>query len=555
MWLWAIIPLAVACLLPLIIIAIADLRTAHVTVTREERLLTERLASNAKRTIVHFLEVRLDALTFTAHEVGVEALKNPIQLTEFLSLLKHDLGGFTDLGLVDASACQIAYSGPYNLIGKDYSNQEWFVLCRKHGTYISVVYRGHRNVPHFVIAVGTTTPDGSYYALRATLDTQRLVSSLTPYASGEDDDVFLLSRSGVVQTSSRRHGDVLTKALLEVPPVSDRTRSHCAIDKRGIPVCIGYAYITTKVAETPFILVLSRPRTASNELLSQFRTNRLLVVASSSLGILLVIAATSSFLLNRLYDADRIKGTALLSMQETSRLASLGRLSTGVAHEINNPLAVINEAAGYIKDLLSLEQRGSYDSELLGQTEAILESVERCGTITKQLLGFARDLDLRLKPIRVAELIQRVLSFHRKEAEYKGIAISFTSEDIPEIISDPGRLQQIFLNLIGNAFQAMVEGDILEIKIRSMGAERISITIADTGCGIPSENLQRIFEPFFTTKGEGQGTGLGLSITYSLVRNLRGDISVESKVGVGTSFTVDLPVRHGEEEEVESTVS
>ena len=196
MWLLTCSLLAASCLLPLIIIAVVDYGSARNTVEREERHRTERLASNAKRSIAHFLEERLDALAFTAHEVGVKALKNSTQMAEILEHLKQDFGGFTDLGLVDESALQISYSGPYDLIGKDYSNQEWFVQSREHGTFISEVFRGHRNVPHIVIAVGTTDSDGTYYALRATLDTQRLVDTLLRMHQARKRMSSLISHAG-----------------------------------------------------------------------------------------------------------------------------------------------------------------------------------------------------------------------------------------------------------------------------------------------------------------------------------------------------------------------
>ena len=213
------------------------------------------------------------------------------------------------------------------------------------------------------------------------------------------------------------------------------------------------------------------------------------------------------------------------------------------------PLAVINESAGYLKDLLSLESHGDHDAELIEQVDAILESVQRCGAITTGLLGFAREMNLHLKPVHLEDLIDRVLGFHRKEAEYRGITIRVdVADDVPTLESDPGRLQQIFLNLVGNAFQAMNAGDTLDINARYQEPDTVRVEVSDTGCGIPRENLQRVFEPFFTTKGEHHGTGLGLSITYNLVNKLGGKIDVKSEVGVGTTFIVVLPVRRGEEE-------
>jgi signal transduction histidine kinase len=353
-----------------------------------------------------------------------------------------------------------------------------------------------------------------------------------------------MSRDGVIQTSSRQNGDVLEKARLAVPAFSAHTESVTGFDRNGLQVSIGYAYIMTADSDTPFILVLTRPRRDTIGLLSELRTNRLLVVAGSSFFILLIITVTASFLFNRLFDTDRVKGGALLSMQETSRLASLGRLSTGIAHEINNPLAIINESAGYLKDLLTIEGADMNHAELLEQADAILESVARCSAITKGLLGFAREMNLHLKPVQLPDLVERVLSFHRKEAEYRGISIHVDIvDDIPEIVSDPGRLQQVFLNLVGNAFQAMETGDSLTVEIACPRPDMVSVAVSDTGCGIPKDYLPRVFEPFFTTKGERQGTGLGLSITYNLVTKLGGQIDVSSTVGEGTSFVVTLPIR------------
>ena len=158
-------------------------------------------------------------------------------------------------------------------------------------------------------------------------------------------------------------------------------------------------------------------------------------------------------------------------------------------------------------------------------------------------------MNLHLKTVHIDDPIARVLSFHRKQAEYRGITIRVdVAEDVPSIVSDPGRLQQIFLNLFGIAFQAMDEGDALNIVVRCQQPDAVSVQVSDTGCGIPREHLQRIFEPFYTTKGERHGTGLGLSITYNLVRKLGGEINVKSEVGVGTTFTVVLPVKRGEED-------
>jgi len=243
-----------------------------------------------------------------------------------------------------------------------------------------------------------------------------------------------------------------------------------------------------------------------------------------------------------LYLADKAKAETMALMEQNNQLASIGQLAAGVAHEINNPLALINETAGYVKDQFTIKKQYHEDDELLGNIDYILEAVERCGTITRQLLGFARKFDVKIQKVNLNEIISDVLVFHTKEAEYRNIKVYVDiPKDIPEIETDRGKLQQVLLNLVNNAFQALDNGCNLNIKASLESRDRVGITISDNGCGMSQENLSRIFEPFFTTKERGEGTGLGLAITYGLVKKLHGSISVDSKENEGTTFTITLP--------------
>jgi signal transduction histidine kinase len=232
------------------------------------------------------------------------------------------------------------------------------------------------------------------------------------------------------------------------------------------------------------------------------------------------------------------------NIEHTNRMASIGRLAAGVAHEINNPLAIINEKAGLIKDLLGMSESQPLDKErLLKQTTSIIQSVTRCSEITHRLLGFARHMDVRIEPVAVEALIHDVLGFLEKEADYRGIHVKMDVADaLPTIHSDRGQLQQLFLNLINNAFEAMKKGGNLEITLKDRGPEHVEVKIRDDGIGIAQKDIEHIFEPFYTTK-KGKGTGLGLSISYGIVKKLRGTIYVESELGKGTTFTVTLPVK------------
>jgi signal transduction histidine kinase len=265
-------------------------------------------------------------------------------------------------------------------------------------------------------------------------------------------------------------------------------------------------------------------------------------LAASITVVLLVILGVATYLVNKLHDTDEERVTTLHHMEYSERMASIGRLAAGVAHEINNPLAIINEKAGLIHDMFILKEQYAGDQKLIGLVESVQSSVERCGAVTRRLLSFARHMDVDIRPVKFKELIEEVLGFLGKEAEYRSIKVDVEVREIATIESDRGKLQQILLNLVNNAFAAMADGGHLAIKVYQESAKFISVEVADNGCGIPEVDLKRIFEPFFSTKKTKGGTGLGLSITYGLVREIGGDIRVESTVGKGTTFTVMLPL-------------
>jgi signal transduction histidine kinase len=495
--------------------------------------------------VTFFLEEHLNALIFTVNEIEYEKLTNSDHLAELLRNLKLGFGGLTDLSVIDHTGIQIAYAGPFKMEGKNYSNQVWFVECQKHHSYVSEIYRGYRDLPHFIVVVKSFRPDGSFFILRATLETNQLIQTLSSYRTGEHADIFLVNRSGVIQTASKHYGDIFQKMALPIPDYSPRTQAVIETDNQKRPIIRGYAFISTQIASTPFILMVVKQKAGMTKVWRQLNANFNWFVLLDIIAILIVIPITCTFIINMLYLTDKAKAETMAVMEQNFQMASIGQLAAGVAHEINNPLALINETAGYVKDLFVIKKQYSKDDALLENIDYILEAVERCGTITKQLLGFSRKYDVKIQRVNLNEVISDVLNFHNKEAEYRNINVSVdVPEDIPEIETDRGKLQQILVNLINNAFQALDNGCSLAIQASNEGSDKVRITISDSGCGMPAAHLAKIFDPFFTTKERDQGTGLGLAITYGLVKKLHGTIFVESKENVGTTFTITLPFKH-----------
>jgi signal transduction histidine kinase len=302
---------------------------------------------------------------------------------------------------------------------------------------------------------------------------------------------------------------------------------------------MGYAYIP----ETSFILVITKHKDLLMEPWNQSRMQIIAFLVISTVVILLVVLGGITFLVNQTYLADGRRLMALHQTEYSNKMASLGRLSAGVAHEINNPLAIINEKAGLIKDLFTFTDKYSKDSKLMGLIDSVISSVDRCAEITRRLLNFARRSRTHLQDIDLSVVVSEVLDFMGKEAEYRCIAIEIDiAQDFPKFRCDPGRLQEILLNLFTNAFAAMDDGGKLSVVARKKKRNNIEIRVSDSGHGIPQSDISRVFEPFFSTKIGKGGTGLGLSITYGLVQELGGDIRVRSKVGEGTTFVVTLPM-------------
>jgi two-component system NtrC family sensor kinase len=230
-------------------------------------------------------------------------------------------------------------------------------------------------------------------------------------------------------------------------------------------------------------------------------------------------------------------------MATTEKLASLGTLAAGVAHEINNPLAIINESAGWLKLILNREEMAQMprkqDFEMA--LNKIETGVDRAKRITHQLLGFAKKDDSVLVEINFRDLADEAVQLVHREAMNEDIEIvQKIDPNLGTIWSDPYQLRQVLINLLTNAIHATGSGGRITIIIEALNGG-ITLTVQDNGKGIPKENLDKIFEPFFSTKPPGRGTGLGLFVTRGIIEKLCGTIEVESRLGHGTRFCIRLP--------------
>jgi len=526
-------------ILPLLVMVVANYYQYHKAFEEEIKQPIHLLASNARRSLHFFFDERLAALNFIIHEKSYDELCDQRELTRIFKILKENYADLVDVGLIDADGMQRTYVGPFGLRDKDYSKQEWFKNAMLRGRAVSDVFLGYRQFPHFALAVRTENEEGQAYVLRATLDADILTTLLEDKERPDLRDAFILSRQGVLQTPSKTQGEILTSAAVTLPPLAAESRVIEQPGAGGRIQVLGYAYITN----TPFIYMVLEQRDTLLKGWFALRNQLLLFLGLSIILIVIVVLVGSTYTINKIREADDKRLALLHKVEYTAKMASIGRLAAGVAHEINNPLAIINEKAGLMTDILDATEDFPTKEKIKSSVQPIIDSVDRCAKITRRLLRFAKHIDLRREIIQMEFLIKEVLSFLDKEATYRALDVSVdVQERVPSIESDRGRLQQVFLNIINNAFGAVEDGGRVNIFIAREGDNHVSVTVRDNGVGIPPENLHNIFEPFFTTK-EKHGTGLGLSITYGLVEKLGGKITVDSQVGEWTKFTVILPTK------------
>jgi signal transduction histidine kinase len=467
-------------------------------------------------------------------------LNNKVRLAAILDNLNKRFGGFTDLGVIDSSGIQQTYVGPHQLGGLGYNNELWFRQVLRHGVYISDLVMGYRKEPHLDFAVKRDLPDGSFFVLRAALEAQKFNELIAQFEVGKKTDAFVINREGVLQTPSRYYGSVLEKMQIPIPDYSPKAQVFESRNDKNERTVIGYAYIP----ETPFILMIIKQK---GELIQPwYKTGWAFtgILATSILMILLVTLAVASHLVDQIHQADQERVDTLHQVEYTNKMVSLGRLASGVAHEINNPLAIINQKAGHIRDIFTLTEAYKKDPKLISLVDSVLSTVHRCADVTKGLLDFARHLNVSIQTINLQEIINEVQSVLSKEAEVRCITVDVDlSENIPPFESDRGKLEQVFFNLFNNAIAVMNDGGHLEIKAEREATDFVSITFSNNGPGIPEADLKHVFEPFFYSRTGERGTGLGLAVTYALVQEMGGQISVQSELGTGTRFNIRLPLK------------
>ncbi len=504
------------------------------------------LVEKHKVNIDSFLNQKLADIIFLSKSKGYANLHSEIFLQNKLTLLQQAYGPvFVDLGVIDHEGVQIAYAGPFALEKAHYDDTEWFQQAMSRQFYISDVFLGLRGTPHFIIAVRDMW-EGKPWILRATIDFVEFNNLVQQIRIGATGFAFIVNREGKYQTRlafglESNQEDVLA-FFLNGNNFSSRGVS---VVERPDSSGNNHIYAAALLKNDEWLLIYQQ---STADAFSHLNRTLWICVAIFILGGIAIITMSGILtrrMVNRITISDREKEVMNQQVIETGKLASIGELAAGIAHEINNPVAIMVEEAGWIQDLL--EEEDVKSNKNLAEIQDALAQIRiqgtRCKDITHKLLSFARKTDSRIQYIQLNDMIRDIAALYEQRAKFSLVQIVLhLDENLPAIKGSVSELQQVFLNLINNSLDAMEKkkGGTLTMST-SYRKGHVVVEIQDTGLGIPEANLPRLFDPFFTTKPVGKGTGLGLSICYGIIKNLGGEIVVSSRVDQGTTFGVHLP--------------
>lgn len=497
-----------------------------------------------------FLKERTTKLTVVSQTLSREQLTQPLKLDQVFETLNAKDGSFTDLGVISDKGKHLAYVGPFDLMDKNYYDQFWFKEVMQKGVFISDMFMGFRRVPHFIIAV-VRQEGQERWILRATVDTEVFRSLVESTRVGKTGEVVLVNAEGVFQTSPRFSGKLMEQAPFAVEGPFFEVRVNVLKDALGaadrhIPRQIA---ASTWLSEPNWKLIVRQDYAEALYAVNYANTVTLIGLHLSALIILVVTVLVTRHMITVIKKRDVEADQLNRQYMQASKLAAIGELSAGVAHEINNPLAIILTERQIMLDMSNQSATAMEDdfkAQFLESMEQISLQIQRCKRITQNLLRFARRTQSMIETVDINGFIREVVELMEREARTSGIKFSLDLDDALAVIkSDPSQLQQVFLNMITNAMDAHDGKPYGNIRIATRSensGQTVRIVIADTGSGIRPEHLEKVFDPFFTTKPIGKGTGLGLSICFSIIERLGGKIKVKSTPGEGSEFSIALPV-------------
>lgn len=502
----------------------------------------EAVASSKQRALDAFMAERVAQIKNLAFTHPYTELSDPERLSQIFSVLQSNSHSFVDLGIISMDGRHEAYVGPFDLHSANYADTPWFTEVVRKGVHVSDVFLGFRKVPHFIIAV--LRHEGTHsFIVRATVDMGVVSALIREENLGPKTDAFVLNLAGVLQTPSR-DGSIMKP--YELPKDAKEELLRTGLVKQSFLSTTDnneMLAVKAKLKVMPWVLVVMDDIHAGLKPLHQLRGFILLFMLLGAALIYVGAVLATRRLMAKLEASDQEQAQLNAAILQSSKMAALGKMAAGVAHEINNPLMLIQENAGWIQDLLKDEDPQALKNyeEIVESTGKIEQHVQRAKGITQRMLGFGRRMNPGRTEVLLNSLADQAIEMLKTEANNRNIAIIRKYDaQVPIILSDPSQLEQVLINIIDNAIDALGKDGSITVSTNPHG-DGAQVIIEDTGPGMSEETIQHIFDPFFTTKKVGEGTGLGLAICFTILEKLGGDLKVCSTLGQGSTFCINLP--------------
>jgi two-component system NtrC family sensor kinase len=509
----------------------------------------QRDAKDRVREIDEYIEERESDLELVFEFFSAEALSQEGALVPVLELLRKKSLLFECAVLIDAQGNVVSSAGFRASVESDcaISRQSFAMFARGRG--VRDIRFDDAGQPFFIVSAqqSGTAP----FALCAALSAEFLFEKYEPRRGPGVVEAFLVNPDGRIlgpRGTEASSGSV--SSLDGSIPVTDRTTSFLHAEEKGTKYLVAAAPMK---AEGWMLAVRQRFDDAYNDLL---QTGWYLLAISLLGGAVTLSLASmvSGWIGNALRESEAVRNVLRERLYRSARLAELGEMSAGFAHEINNPLQVM-ESEIAMMDLIVADFResgaqdlDSLDRDLKESIGELRRQINRCSQVTKSILTFGRKESLEDSIIAPGDVMRDVDAMVRKKAEIQSIDIHMEiAPDTPSVSGDASKVRQVLLNLLNNAVYALVEkyagrpGGRLEFTARPQGQEWVVIEVRDNGPGMPKHVLDNIYTPFFTTKPPQKGTGLGLSVCYGVIEAMGGTIDVETRQDEGTLFKLTLP--------------
>jgi two-component system, NtrC family, sensor kinase len=547
-------------IIPFILVILIGYVYSKASIENKTMESMQRIVEDHRQMIDTFLKERRTNLQFIINTHSFETLNKSWNMESMYHNLRIISNAFVDLGVFDETGLHVAYYGPYQLEGRIYKDEPWFKEVMETGVHISDVFLGFREYPHFIIAI-KKKENGRTWILRATIDTHIFNTMVGRIRIGDTGEAYIINKEGVFQTQPRTGGNLLERDIIRSAFLRPHTGVETYTSIRNLGWFLGhpesvqddYLVATTWLKEKPWLLVAQQEKQDAFSGLRAVMYVIGLIAVVGSAAIVFIAFNQTGRLLQRIREVSGEKASLENQLIHATRLAELGQMAAGFAHEINNPLQIIRSEQALMDFILTeLKEKNEITNEksleeLEDSVNQMIVQVERCSSITQSILKFGRHAEPQIEDVDLDVFIPEITATVNNKAAVNGISINqVIDEATPPVRADKGQLQQVLLNLYNNAIDAVVDrygsnGGKIAVSASPAGDGWVDLVVEDNGTGISEDNISKIFSPFFTTKQPGKGTGLGLSVCYGIVEGLGGTMQVFSQLGRGTTFTIRLP--------------